>query len=80
MNDVLEALSLAQEFEKVRLYRRAMCCYNLAIHFLTLLKRKRLDVAAIMMCDEKILYCVRERNRIRKLNNTIILKKYVLLQ
>ncbi|QEI03435.1 hypothetical protein [Spodoptera cosmioides nucleopolyhedrovirus] len=80
MNDATEALELARHFEVVRLYNKAATCYNLAIHFLTLLKSKKLAKPLLMMCDQKILHCVRERNRIIKLNKQIVLKKYVLLK
>ncbi|QNV47791.1 ac120-like protein [Alphabaculovirus altersperidaniae] len=79
MNDVVEALRLAKQFETVQLYNKAVDCYNLAVHFLTLLKRKAPFKQLIIMCDQKILHCVQERSRIIKLNKQIILKKYVLL-
>ncbi|ACI47407.1 unknown [Spodoptera litura nucleopolyhedrovirus II] len=80
MNSVTEALQLARQFEAARLYVKAAACYNLAIHFLTLLKSKKLAIPLMIMCDEKILHCVRERNRVIKLNKQIVLKKYVLLK
>jgi hypothetical protein len=80
MNDVTEALQLARQLETARLYNKAAACHNLAIHFLTLLKTRKLARPLLEMCDRKILHCVRERNRIIKLNKQIVLKKYVLLK
>nr|UWK31558.1 hypothetical protein [Spodoptera exigua multiple nucleopolyhedrovirus] len=80
MNNITEALQVARQLESARLYNKAAACYNLAIHFLTLLKSKKLNRQLLEMCDRKILHCVRERNRIIKLNKQIVLKKYVLIK
>ncbi|ABM45746.1 unknown protein [Spodoptera frugiperda multiple nucleopolyhedrovirus] len=79
MDNVTEALLLAKQYEKRQLYTKSMACYNLAIHFLVLLKRKRLQEIVLRMIDDKILHCVRERKKINELNKQIILKKYILI-
>lgn len=69
MNDVVEALTLAQIFTSLRLYHRAISCYNLAVHFFNLLKaHKQLDGSIIKMIDEKILKCVKKRQKLKKYN------------
>ncbi|QAT90320.1 hypothetical protein KM622_gp034 [Spodoptera exempta nucleopolyhedrovirus] len=80
MDNVVEALTLAEHFTSLRLHSRAISCYNLAIHFLNLLKtHKQLDKDIVEMCDKKILECVKKRQIAQKLNDKVILKKYVLL-
>lgn len=79
MHNVSEALELAFRFEHLQYYSKAIICYNLAIHFLTLIKRKKLNYTILKLCDKKILECVRKRQKVQQLNDKILLKKYVLL-
>ncbi|AAZ38204.1 ORF-38 [Agrotis segetum nucleopolyhedrovirus A] len=80
MDNVIEAIALARQFEKLQFYNRAIVCCNLAIHFLTLVKRQRLNRAILELCDHKILECVRQRRRVQQKNNKVLLKKFVLLK
>ncbi|AIZ48596.1 asb038 [Agrotis segetum nucleopolyhedrovirus B] len=79
MNNVTEALELAMQFERLQCYKKAISCLNLAIHFLTIIKSKRLNATILQLCDAKILECVQRRRQLQQLNDRIVLKKYVLL-
>jgi hypothetical protein len=79
MDNVIEALYLAQQFKRARLYDKAIQCNALAVHFLNKLKTLALPSRVLHMCDEKIAECIDDNQRIEKMKQKIVLKKYVLL-
>ncbi|AUV65285.1 hypothetical protein [Alphabaculovirus myunipunctae] len=81
MDNVVEAIHLARQFERARHYDKAIQCATLAAYFLNKLKRrhKAMPENALEMCDRKILECVKNRKRLMRMKQKIILKKFVLL-
>ena len=80
MDNIVEALYLAHNFEKLCFIDKAIECNTLTMHFLNKIKLNNLPIQAIVMCDDKTLQCFNKRKELLKIKNSLVLKKYILIK